>query len=289
MKEETVMRLYVSVLGIAIVAAGGCARSANVEQEQGALLTLDREWSDGAKDIDKFMSYWASDATAYPPGMPAVSGTDAIRKTFGGMISSPGFSVAWKPANADVARSGDVGYTTGTYEMTMNGANDRGKYVSVWKKQSDGAWKVSDDIFNSDAPALPAAQHVMVAPGTLTWMDGPPGLPPGARFAVVSGDPSKAEPFVIRAQVPAGYRVPPHWHPTAENLTILSGTVALGMGEQFNTGSMTALPTGGFGTLPAEMRHYFLAKSAATFQVHGIGPFGITYVNPADDPRGAQK
>ena len=282
------MRQYVCVLGIVLAsAAAGCARSANVEQERNNLLAADREWAQSTKDLDTFMSYFSPNATVHPPGMRAVTGPDAIRKDFEAMSGSPGFALAWTAARADVSRSGDVGYTTGAYDMTMNGATEKGKYVTVWKKQGD-AWKVAEDIFNSDAPAIPPAQHAMVAPGALMWMDGPPGLPPGARFAVVSGDPSKAEPFVIRAQVPAGYRVPPHWHPTAENLTVLSGAVALGMGEEFNEGTMTALPTDGFATLPAGMRHYFLAKTAATFQVHGIGPFGITYVNAADDPRGAQ-
>jgi quercetin dioxygenase-like cupin family protein len=167
----------------------------------------------------------------------------------------------------------------------MGGTTDKGKYVTVWKKQPSGEWKVAEDIFNSDAaPQAPAAQHVMVEPTGLTWQPGPPGLPPGAQVAVVSGDPTQAGPFVLRARVPAGYRVAPHWHPTTENLTILSGTVAMGMGTEFVEASMTQLPTGGFATMPAEARHYFLAKSAATFQVHGMGPFAITYVNPNDDP-----
>jgi len=105
----------------------------------------------------------------------------------------------------------------------------------------------------------------------------------------VSGDPSQAQPFVIRAQVPAGYKVPPHWHPGDENLTILSGTVALGMGETFDEKAMTEVPAGGYASLPAEMRHYFLAKTAATFKVHGMGPFVVNYVNPADDPSKQQK
>jgi quercetin dioxygenase-like cupin family protein len=85
--------------------------------------------------------------------------------------------------------------------------------------------------------------------------------------------------------VPAGYTVPAHWHPTTENITVLSGTVALGMGDKTDPAAMTTLAAGGFAVLPAEMRHTFVAKTAATFQVHGMGPFAITYVNPADDPR----
>jgi ketosteroid isomerase-like protein len=265
--------------------SAACGSTANVAQERDTLLKLDREWSDSAKDINKFMTYWAADATAYPPGMPMITSTDGIRKTFTEMSSPPGFSVQWVPAKAEVSASGDVGYTSGTYQMTMGGATEKGKYVTVWKKQSDGQWKVKEDIFNADTgPAPPPAEHVAVAPAAIKWGDGPPSLPPGAKMAVITGDPSKAEPFVLRAQVPAGYKVPPHWHPTTENLTVLSGTVALGMGDTFDESKMESLPNGGYATVPAQMHHFFMAKTASTFQVHGMGPFAITYVNPADDP-----
>lgn len=278
--------LWVSVL----IVVAGCARSANVEAERNALMAADREWSQTVKDPGKWVSYLAADGTIYPPAMPAVRGTDAIRKTYTDMSSAPGFALSWSPTKADVAASGDFGTTVGTYDMSMAGASEKGKYVTVWRKQADGAWKVTDDIFNADAPAQgPATQHLMVNPDGLKWGDAPPSLPRGARIAIVSGDPTQAGPFVIRAQVPAGYRVAPHWHPGVENLTILTGTVALGMGEQVDDVKMTTIGAGGYASLPAEMRHYFLAKSASTFQVHGMGPFVVNYVNPADDPSKQQK
>lgn len=272
-----------------VVALVGCAQSANVEQEQDALMAKDREWSETARDVDKFVSYFATDATIYGPGMPAVTGVDNVRKAYADMAGSPGFALSFTPTKAVVAASGDLGYTAGTYEMSMGGGSEKGKYVTTWKKQ-DGEWKVVEDIFNADsAPAAPAAQHVMMAPAALKWGDPPPGLPPGSKLAVISGDPTQAQPFVLRAQVPAGYKVAPHWHPGTENLTVLSGTVALGMGEQFDESKMTALGPGGYASLPAEMRHYFMSKTAATFQVDGMGPFVVNYVNPADDPGKPQK
>jgi hypothetical protein len=174
--------------------------------------------------------------------------------------------------------------------MAMAGATETGKYVTVWKKQTDGAWKVAEDIFNADAPPRTAAvAHVVLPAAALKWGDPPPGLPPGARVAIVSGDPTAPQPFVLRLQVPGGYRIGPHWHPTAENVTVLSGAVSLGMGETFDQSALQELPTGGYAAMPAEMRHFFMAKSAATIQVHGTGPFAITYVNPADDPRTQSK
>lgn len=273
----------------ALVALTACAPAVSIEDEQNALRARDQEWSQTTGDADKFVSYFADDATIYAPGMPAVTGGADIRTAWGEMSSAPGFSLSWVPAEVVVAASGDIGYTSGTYDMSSAGGTEKGKYVTVWTKDGD-EWKVVEDIFNADAaPQAPLSQHVMMPPSDLQWGDPPPSLPPGSRLAVVAGDPTKAEPFVLRAQVPAGYRVAPHWHPGVENLTVLSGTIALGMGEQFDENAMTAIGAGGYASLPAEMRHYFLSKTASTFQVHGMGPFVVNYVNPADDPSRQQK
>ena len=135
-----------------VVLMAGCGSSVNVEEERTNLLALDREWSQSANDVDKFVSYYAPDATTYPQGMPAVAGTDAIRTLFTAMMSAPGFSLTFTPTKADVAANGDLGSTAGTYEMSMAGATDKGKYITLWKKQPSGEWKVTDDIFNSDVP-----------------------------------------------------------------------------------------------------------------------------------------
>lgn len=129
-----------------------------------------------------------------------------------------------------------------------------------------------------------APTHVMSAPADLKWGDPPPVFEKGATFALISGDPSKEGLYVVRLKMPAGYRINPHWHPTDEHVTVISGTFSVGMGEKFDKAAMKDLPAGGYALLPAEMRHFAMAKSAATVQVHGMGPFALTYVNPADDP-----
>lgn len=136
-----------------------------------------------------------------------------------------------------------------------------------------------------------ASKHVAVAPAEIKWGDPPPVFEKGASFTVISGNPMQAGPYVVRLKMPAGYKINPHWHPTDENVTVISGTFQIGMGEKFDAATMKALPAGGFVLLPAEMRHYAMAKTAAIVQVHGMGPFQLTYVNPADDPsaRGAAK
>jgi ketosteroid isomerase-like protein len=279
-------RFLIVVAGIAV----GCAGPVNVEQERSGLMARDREWSQTTKDVDKFLSYYASNASVYPPGMPIATGSGPIRDAFTKMTSMPGFSLQWTAAKADISSSGELGYTTGAYQMTMNGATEKGKYLTEWKKQSDGQWKVAEDIFNADAAAPPTpGKHVMLPAARIVWGEAPPNLPPGGKMAVISGDPGKAEPFVIRAQLPAGYKIAPHWHPTDEHITVLSGTVALGMGEKFDQAALQDLPAGGFGVAPAGMRHFFMARTAATIQVHGMGPLAFIYVNAADDPSKQQK
>ena len=133
---------------------------------------------------------------------------------------------------------------------------------------------------DSDAPSA----HIMVTPATAKWGDPPPVFEKGASFMVVSGDPGKPGPFVARLKLPAGYKIAAHWHPTDEHVTVISGTFALGMGDKFDKAALKTLPPGGYALLPAEMRHYAMAKTAAIVQVHAQGPFVLTYVDPADDP-----
>lgn len=129
-----------------------------------------------------------------------------------------------------------------------------------------------------------ADDMVVAHPDSIKWGAPPPALPKGAQFAVISGDPSKAGPFVVRVKVPAGYQIPAHWHSTAEYVTVLSGAVNLGMGGKLDKKASTALEVGGFAYLPPKMSHFLWASTPATFQVFAQGPFDIVYVNPNDDP-----
>ena len=273
----------VLILALAwVTSAAACGPSVNVEQERNALLALDREWSQTTKDMNKFVSFYAPDATLHPQGMPSATGSAAIMDAFMKISSAPGFSLQWTPVRAEVSAAGDVGYTVGTYEASMSGATEKGKYVEVWKKQPNGTWKVAEDIFNADAAGPPPSKPLVLPASGLTWGPPPPVLPAGAKMAVVSGDPGKAEMYAVRLQIPAGYKIAPHWHPTDEHVTVLSGTFGLGMGETF--GQVKDLPAGSYALLPANMRHYAMAVTPATVQVDGMGPFAINYVNAADDP-----
>src|SRR5262249_40444319 len=126
---------------------------------------------------------------------------------------------------------------------------------------------------------------VMVTPTDIKWQDGPPSLPKGAKIALLEGDPSKKGPFVIRVKMPDGYKVAPHTHAKAERLTVISGTLYLGMGGTFEEKEGMALPAGSYAGMPAGMKHFVWAKGETVIQLNEEGPWSIKYVNPDDDPR----
>jgi uncharacterized protein (TIGR02246 family) len=144
----------IALLSFALV--GAAAAGTKVEQ---ALRDLDAQWSAaaGAKDLDKTVSYYADDAIVMPPNAPPATTKEAIRSTWNEMLTSPGAGISWKTTKVEVANGGDLAYVSGTYEETMTDASgkraqDRGKYVEIFKKQADGTWKVIVDIWNSDLP-----------------------------------------------------------------------------------------------------------------------------------------
>lgn len=93
----------------------------------------------------------------------------------------------------------------------------------------------------------------------------------------------------MRLRLPDGYKIPPHFHPKVEHVTVLSGTFYIGMGESFDQKATKAMTAGAFGFWPANMKHFVWIKGETVVQLHGVGPWGITYLSPADDPRNASK
>lgn len=124
--------------------------------------------------------------------------------------------------------------------------------------------------------------HVLTAPADLVWSEGPF---PGTQAAVLEGDPKQPGPFTMRLKLPANMKLPAHWHPADEHVTVISGTFFIGTGESFDAAKAKALPDGSFALLPANMRHFAYTTDAAMIQLHGVGPWGIRFVNPAEDPR----
>jgi len=138
---------------------------------------------------------------------------------------------------------------------------------------------------NAQEHGMKKPDHIMVKPETVKWMDGPPSVPAGAKFAVIEGDPKVAGLFTMRLWFPAGYKIPAHWHPADEHVTVISGTFLMGLGDKFNSEKLEALPVGSFAVMLTGTKHFAMTKEETVIQLHGMGPWGINYVNPADDPR----
>ena len=136
------------------------------------------------------------------------------------------------------------------------------------------------------ALAQDAMQVTLVKPEALTWKENP-NIPKGAHVAVLLGDPTKAGEVVVqRVKFPANYQVPPHTHPYAETVTVLSGSVGFGMGEKFDATKGEIVKAGAFFAQPAKQAHYvWTGNEEAVVQVQFIAPGGIDYINPTDDPR----
>jgi uncharacterized protein (TIGR02246 family) len=161
------MKSFAALCGVAVlgVLLTGCnpatpdTRDADVK----ALKDNETQWNAdfAAKDADKLVAHYADDAVLMAPGMPANSGKDAIRKTLQEMIADPALSLKFQSSKVEVARSGDVGYTQGSYTMTMTDPNskqvinDHGNYVTTYRKQADGSWKAVADIATSELPPPP--------------------------------------------------------------------------------------------------------------------------------------
>ena len=126
--------------------------------EKAALRQRDREWAALAlegKDVERILSFWTDDAKVFPPGAPVVDGKPAIREFVTGSLSIPGFRITWETEEVVVSPAGDMGYTTGRNHLTMPDAagrlqTDNGRYVTVWRRDSDGEWRCVIDIWNAD-------------------------------------------------------------------------------------------------------------------------------------------
>jgi quercetin dioxygenase-like cupin family protein len=132
-------------------------------------------------------------------------------------------------------------------------------------------------------------EHVIAGFKEAVWGPAPPMLPPGAQIAVIAGDPTKPTAYAVRLKFPANYAIPAHWHPTDENVVVVSGAVTFGMGDKLTKGTTSnkTLTVGGFALMPANMNHFAYTTEESTIVLFGQGPVEFRYVNPSDDPRSA--
>lgn len=130
-----------------------------------------------------------------------------------------------------------------------------------------------------------SGKHIMVNASKIVWSNGPASLPPGSKMVILEGDLSAPGPFTARLLLPSNYKISPHFHPAVEHVTVIKGSFFMGAGKEFNEKTATEIKSGGFAVMPVGYAHFAFTKGPATIQLHGMGPWGITYINEADDPR----
>lgn len=128
--------------------------------------------------------------------------------------------------------------------------------------------------------------HVMLSADELEWTPGPPSLPAGAEMVVLSGNPAAEGVFTMRLRLPANYRIPAHWHPAHEHVSVIDGTFSMGLGDSFDEAALREHGPGDFVMMEPGTRHFAASRDGAVIQLHGVGPWQINYVNADDDPRG---
>jgi quercetin dioxygenase-like cupin family protein len=160
-----------------------------------------------------------------------------------------------------------------------------GAAASLISLLTAGALALAQEAKKPEAAGGSHAGHTALTPKDLQWTAGPGSIPAGAKMAMLQGDLKNPGLFALRLRLPADYKIPPHFHPADEQVTVLAGTLYMGLGDKFDTSKAAALPRGSFSVVPAKSNHFAFTKEETVVQVHAIGPWGITYVNPADDPR----
>ncbi|HEV7594047.1 MAG TPA: nuclear transport factor 2 family protein [Gemmatimonadaceae bacterium] len=293
MKGTTRLPALVSLMAFAFAALAQTATSQTKDER--AVRAASDSWQRyiAAQQVDSIVALHTPDAVVLFGNAPAMKGSAAIRSNWTDVVKIPAYKVNWTPITIDVAsptRATEYGSYTESYDTPTGKTSDAGNYVTVWHKVN-GKWLVAVDapVSSTPLPALSAAAAPPMDPGTmemapasaLKWGDVTvPGFAPGAKIAVLHGNPSGPGGFVLRLQFPDGYQIPVHWHPTGENVTVVSGSVALGMGNTFDASALHTYGVGDFVYLPPVQSHYGQAHGATIVQINGRGPFVINPGTP---------
>jgi uncharacterized protein (TIGR02246 family) len=263
----------------------------NQASEEAAIRAAATEYQAAfnAHNADRLVAVHTSDAVVMIANEPLRTGSSDIRAAFVDFFKTGSPTLSFTPTRVDVA-SPTVATEYGTYNLTFDTpqgkVTDRGNYTTVWHKVG-GQWRIAVDAPVTSTPmpmpgmaAMPMDMgdtQIIMASG-LSWSDfTPPGFDPGMKLTVLRGDPAKPGPYTVRLQFPAGYRFPVHWHPGIENLTVVSGTFQLGMGNTANWGALKNYGPGDYLYIPPRHAHFGGASSSgpSVIQLHGQGPFQV--------------
>ena len=280
-------RVVAQVVLVAIAAYSSAAAGQQTDEQKIRALSDDWMRAVAARDVDRIVAIHAPDAISMASNSPLAKGSAAIRTMYGGIVNTPGMALKWVPTRIDVV-SPRVATEYGTYSLSYDGpqgkVNDAGNYSTIWHKVN-GQWRVAVDATVSSTPMPVAAVAMsprdigdtqMMSGGGVTWNDlVVPGFDPGAKIAVLHGNPAGKDDYTVRLQFPDGYRFPVHWHPKGEHLTVLSGSFQLAMGNTADWSTLKTYAPGDFMFLPGQHAHFGGARGVTVIQLHGDGPFEI--------------
>ena len=283
MKLSPVLRRVSVFAAIAIAVLSQTA--AGQTKEQQAIREAGDKWQRdiAADNVDAIVALHTPDAVLMFSNAPLAKGSQAVRETYTDMVKLPGLVMHWIPTRIEVTSpttATEYGTYTDSFDTPSGKIRDAGNYVVLWRK-IDGKWRVALDAPSTTTPlpaTMPAEQSDMVTRtgNALTWTDfSPPGFPPGAKISVLHGDPFSPGQFVLRLQLPDGYQIPLHWHPTAEYVTVVSGLFQFGMGKSLDTTTQRAFNAGDFVYIPPRQPHFAQARGVTVVQITGNGPFQL--------------
>jgi ketosteroid isomerase-like protein/quercetin dioxygenase-like cupin family protein len=283
-------RAVCSIAAVALFAAQPLAAQTGQSSDQKAIRALSGEWQKyiADKNVDRIVALHTSDAVVMPSNNPAAKGAGSIRALYSDLVNTPGLKVYWTPTKIDIASSRvatEYGTYTQSYETPRGRIGESGNYITIWHKVN-GQWRVAVDAPISTVPmpaAWPAETSQMVSRSNdqLAWSDfSPAGFPGGGKITVLQGDPFSPGQFVLRLQLPDGYQIPLHWHPTGEYLTVISGEAQLGMGNTVDMNSTQRFRAGDFAFIPARQPHYGRVNGTTVLQISGQGPFQLNIGAP---------
>ena len=276
-----------ALAALAIAALATTARSQT--KDEIAVRAASDQWQKdvAAQNVDAIAALMAPDAVAMLSHAPLLKGQAAIRDSWASMVKTPGLVLHWTPTKIEQAGptvATEYGTYTESHDTPQGRMTDAGNYVTIWHK-INGKWRVALDAPNTTSPLPPTpaaptamAETALIPASAMKWNDFQlPGFDPGVKLAVISGDPASTGPYVLRLQFPAGYRFPVHYHPGIENLTVVSGTFQLGMGNTADPSALKDYGPGDFLYMPPRHAHFGGTSSAgpSVVQLHGTGPFQV--------------
>jgi len=274
-----------TALSCAIAFAISARTLAGQSSDERSIRSLSQQWQQyiAEKNVDRIVALHTADAVVMASNLPVAKGGGSIRAMYNDLVNTPGLKLRWVPTKIDIASprvATEYGTYNQSYETPRGRTSESGNYVTIWHKVN-GHWRVAVDAPISTVPmpaAWPAETTQMISRSNeqLTWTDfSPPGFPAGGKITVLQGDPFSPGQFVLRLQLPDGYQIPLHWHPTGEYVTVISGEAQFGTGNAVDMSSTQRFHAGDFAFIPARQAHYGRATGSTVLQISGQGPFQL--------------